>query len=75
MLLDRLPAYTAAFVFETDLRVLAAVLRTQDVADAIARGRCVFVPPGREVASLEQRLARYPAHLPPGDIVLPNRVA
>jgi hypothetical protein len=75
VLLERLPPYAAVFVLESDLPVLAAVLRTQDYAEAIARGRCIFVPPGRAAAFLEQRLTEQPGLLPPGDIVLPNLAA
>jgi hypothetical protein len=75
VLLERLPPYAAVFVLENELPVLAAVLRTQDYADAIARGRCIFVPPEGAAAAMEQRLSRQPGLLPPGDIVLPNLTA
>jgi hypothetical protein len=71
LLLQRLPRQQAVFVFEPDLAHLAAVLRTVDVAEAVAAGRCVLVPPSRERDFLEQLLERYPGLLPPTTIAAP----
>ncbi len=73
-LLERLPRHMAVFVFETDLMALAAVLRIQDFSTAIAEGRCVLVPPGREIASLSKLMGIQPGLLPPGSILLPDLV-
>lgn len=75
LLLQRLPALLAVFVFETDIRVLAALLRLHDWSDPITRGRCTLVPPGREIAALDHLLATCPGLLPPAEILLPDLVA
>jgi hypothetical protein len=62
------------FVFEPDVRVLAAVMRTLEFSADIAAGRCWLVPPGGEAAFLEAQLTAQPGLLPPGDIVLPGLV-
>ncbi len=72
LLLRRLPVHYAVFVFESDPRVLAAVLRIRDFSADISAGRCLLVPPGREAAWLAEVLAAHPGLLPPGDIVLPD---
>ncbi|MBU0616343.1 MAG: hypothetical protein KKI02_01360 [Planctomycetes bacterium] len=71
-LLDRLSSRQAVFVFEQDLAQLAAVLRTVSVAEAVAAGRCVLVPPGAELRFLEELLERHPGLLPPTAIVAPQ---
>jgi len=79
-LLARLPAHLAVFVFETDVRALAAVLRIADLAAEIGRGRCIFVPPdsssglgaGREIEFLTELLDAHPGLMPPGNILLPD---
>lgn len=73
-LLDRLPVYLAAFVFEADPCALAAVLRTQDFSTPIARGQCLLIPPGRELAYLTELMSTHPGLLPPGNLVLPDLV-
>jgi len=72
LLLERLPAFLALYVFEADRRVLAALLRIRDFSQAIAGGRCLLVPPGREADGLSALLDTYPGLLPPGEIVLPD---
>lgn len=74
-LLRQLPAHVAIFVFESDLRVLAAVLRLHDLAAHIADGRCVLVPAEREAEFLSAELEAHPGLLPPANIVLPNLVS
>jgi hypothetical protein len=68
-LLDKLPAHRAVYVFEDDLRVVAAVLRAADYACDIETGRCILVPPGDEAAFLEHQLSAHPGLLPPGLII------
>jgi len=73
LLLERLPAYRAVYVFEADWVMLAAVLRTLDLAEPLTRDRCLFVPPAGELGFLQEYLARHPGLLPPGNIpVLPG---
>ena len=73
LLLERLPEYRAIYVFESDLTMLAAVLHTQPLAESIRSGRCILVPPNRELQFLNQLLMTHPGLLPPGNIVcLPN---
>lgn len=74
-LLTRLPAQVAVFVFEADIRVLAALLRAHDWSSAIADSRCVLVPPGREKAYLAELMESQPGLLPPGEILLPDLVS
>ena len=74
-LLDRLPANLAVFVFEADLRAVAAVLRTQDFSAEIGRGRCIFVPSDHEAEFLNELLVTYPGLQPPGNILLPDLVS
>lgn len=74
-LLERLPKQLALYVFETELVRLAAVLRTQDFADAIQSGRCVLLPPGREAAQLQRLMKAQPGLMPPGNITLPDLVS
>jgi hypothetical protein len=69
LLLDRLTPQQAVFVFEENTAQLAAVLRTVELAQGIAAGRCILIPPQREQAFLEELLERYPGLLPPGSIV------
>ncbi len=71
-LLTRLPAHVAVFVFEADLRVVAAVLHTHDWSAAIGAGRCIFVPPDHEYSFLTTLMATCPGLLPPGEILLPD---
>jgi len=73
-LLLRLPAHVAVFVFEADIRVLAAVLHAHDWSAAIAQGRCILVPPAREYAFLTELMKTHPGLLPPGEILLPDLV-
>lgn len=71
VLLERLPAHRAVFIMESDTHALAAVLRVQNLAEALAGYRCMLVPPGREYAFLTQLLERHPGLLSPGEILLP----
>jgi hypothetical protein len=71
-LLGRLSHQRAVFVFEQDPARWVAVLRTIDIAEAIASGRCVLIPPGAEQSLLEELLERHPGLLPPGTIVAPQ---
>jgi len=68
-LLDRLPPHRAVYVFENDLRSVAAVLRCSDYARDIERGRVIFVPPADEPGFLEHQLSAHPGLLPPGLII------
>ena len=69
LLLERLPKYRAIYVFESDMTMLAAVLRAQPLAESIRSGRCILVPPNQELQFLDQLLTAYPGLLPPGNIV------
>ncbi len=69
LLLDRLTARQAVFVFEQDRTQVAAVLRTVDLAQEIAEGRCILVPSEREQTFLEELLEHQPGLLAPGTIV------
>jgi hypothetical protein len=64
-LLDSLPSYQAVYVFEPDITVLAAVLRTVRLADDIAAGRCIFVPARQAAEFIAQHLAERPGLMPP----------
>jgi len=64
-LLDSLPSYRAVYVFEPDVTTLAAVLRTVSLADDIAAGRCILVPPQQPTQFLTQQLADRPGLMPP----------
>jgi hypothetical protein len=75
LLLDQLPGYRAVYVFETEPLILAAVLHAQDFSHAIATGRCILVPPGRELEFLKDHLTRYPGLLPPGNIACPPQIS
>jgi hypothetical protein len=75
LLLDRLSAQQAVFVFEESVLQLAAVLRIVDLTSALAEGRCILIPPEREQAFLEEHLDRYPGLLPPGMILTPACVS
>lgn len=68
-LLETLPATNAVFVFEPDLRQLAAVLTLADFSAALRSLRCVLVPPDDPEAFLERLLLRFPGLLPPGNIL------
>jgi len=68
-LLERLSQRQAVFVFEQDPAQLAAVLRTVDLAQAVAAGRCILVPPKAEQGFLKELLERHPGLLPPTTIV------
>lgn len=70
-LLGRLAPHMTLFVFEADIRALAAVLHAHDWSSAIGERRCIFVPPADEEAFLRTLLESHPALLPPGDILLP----
>lgn len=69
LLLDRLARWQAVYVFEENLLVLAAVLRTVPLAAALADGRCVLVPPRQEEQFLIELLERQPGMLPPGNLI------
>ncbi|MEW6199228.1 MAG: glycosyltransferase [Planctomycetota bacterium] len=75
ILLQRLPALLAIYVFEADIRTLAAVLRLHDVSQAVTRGRCIFVAPGRELEAVGHTLSTHPGLLPPAEILLPDLVS
>ncbi len=74
-LLEQLPAHIAIFIFEADLRVLAAVLRAHDFAAVIEQGRCVFLSPDSAAAALAAILEQHTGLLPPGTIILTELVA
>lgn len=67
-LIKRLPPGGAAYVFEPDVRLLAAVLRLVPLAGAIRSGRCRFVT-HEDAAWLVGLLEREPGLLAPGRIV------
>lgn len=75
ILLQRLPVLLAVYVFEADIRALAAVLRLHDVSQAVTRGRCIFVAPGRELEAVDHTLATHPGLMPPAEILLPDLVS
>ena len=75
LLLRHLPGHIAIFVFESDPRAIAAVLRLYDLSAAIAGLRCILVPPENRQAYLDSLLNDYPGLLPPGQIVLPDLVS
>lgn len=68
-LLGRMQPQQTVYVFERDLCRLAAVLRVRDLADAIARGRCIFLPPHGELEHILTLLDRWPGMLPPGTLL------
>lgn len=70
LLLERLPRHKAVFVFESDEAVLAAVLRVIDLSEAIAAGRCILLHSDQLEQTLAEHLDRWPALLPPGNIML-----
>jgi hypothetical protein len=74
LLLQKLSAHLAVYVFETDLSVLAAVLAAQDFSAAIRQGRCILVPPGRETRFLAGLMETHPGLLPLAEILLPDLV-
>jgi hypothetical protein len=69
LLLERLAPQQAVFVFAEQMTDFAAVLRTVDLAQGIANGRCVLVPPDREETFLKGLLERHAGLLPPQTIV------
>lgn len=74
LLLVALPRHVAVYVFESDLTVLAAVLRTVDVSRAFRTWRCILVPPGREAEFLAELAGTHVGLQPPGEIVFPDLV-
>ncbi|MBU0638219.1 MAG: glycosyltransferase [Planctomycetes bacterium] len=74
LLLRRLPAHKAVYVFERDLLALRAVLHSVDLAADLSAGRCILVPPGDEHPFLDGLLARCPGLFPPGNILCPPEV-
>ena len=74
-LLERLPTHVAVFVFESDVKVLAAILQTQDCSIAISQGRCILLPPEREAAFLTAQMEAHPGLLPPHNILLADLVS
>lgn len=68
-ILARLSPLLAVFVFEQDLHALAAVLRTVPLAGAIAKLRCILLPPRRAGEVLEALLEQHPGLLPPGRVI------
>ncbi|MBL8880835.1 MAG: hypothetical protein JNG88_17110, partial [Phycisphaerales bacterium] len=70
LLLERLPHHKAVFVFERDEAELAAVLRVVDFSAAIIAGRCILLHSDQFDAALADYLDRWPALLPPGNIML-----
>lgn len=70
LLLDRLPRHKAVFVFERDIAVLSAVLRVIDVSSDVAAGRCILLHSDDPAEALHAVLQRWPALLPPGNILL-----
>lgn len=74
-LLQQIPRASAVFVFEEDIRVLAAVLRVVDLAENLGSGRCVLVPSDDEQVYLRRYLDENTGVLAPVSIVLPNLVS
>jgi len=75
LLLERLPGHLAVYVFEEELRRLAAVLRIRELAQPIAQGRCIFVPPGYEEEYALDLLRRHSGLLPPGTLLAMDQVS
>ncbi|MEP0848530.1 MAG: glycosyltransferase family 1 protein [Phycisphaerae bacterium] len=69
LLLPRLQPQQAVYVFERDPLRMAAVLRVRDLTDAIARGRCVILPPDGELDHILALLGRWPGMLLPGTLL------
>lgn len=74
-LLQRLPLHESVFVFFEDEIELLAVLHVRDLEPAIQWQRCVFVPPGDELAYLTGYLVQNDGLLPPARIALPDLAA
>lgn len=70
LLLERLPHHKAVYVFERDIAALSAVLRVIDVSGDIAAGRCILLHSDDPTDALNAVLHRWPALLPPGNILL-----
>ena len=68
-LLTCLARQQAVYVFESDLLLLAAVLRSLDFSPSIAAGRCIMLPPESPQEYLEALLEQHPGLLPPTTIV------
>jgi hypothetical protein len=68
-LMERVGPLAGVFVFEPSLSTLAAVLRTVDLAEAIASSRCVIVPNERGEAHVTELLREYTGLLPPARVI------
>lgn len=69
LLLERLPAHAAVFVFVDDVAGLRLALQVLDLAVAIRTHRCIFVPPMQPAQFLRSLVAAHPGLLPPGQIL------
>lgn len=68
LVLERLPAHKAVFVFERDWLQLAAVLHIVDCSNDIERRRVILLPPNGAYDALAAMLGEFPGLLPPGNI-------
>ncbi len=69
LLLERLAAHRAVYVFEDDLVRLRAVLSIYDLAGDLCGSRCIIVAGPDEPDTLRALLERHPGLLPPGSIL------
>lgn len=74
LMLDQLNRRQAAFVYEPDLTVLAAVLRTVDLSNGIGSHRCFFLHPDPE-PELNRLMNDWPGLKPPTVLLLAPGVA
>ncbi|RMF74920.1 MAG: hypothetical protein D6744_14035, partial [Planctomycetota bacterium] len=68
-LLPTLPPHAAVFIFENDLRKVAAVLRTHLLDEALRRGALILHDPADEAGALRRVLERHPGLRPPTRVV------